>query len=247
MADFDGNTRVDFSDYAVLAEHWLQSDNPFFWCRGADLNDDGKVDFIDLDEFAGNWLAESIGGLRENSYLIIDDFESYNDLDPSDPASNRIFNTWLDGYDNPATNGAVVGYSHPPFAERNIIHGGSQSMPYFYSTFFKLSKAERAVNPPQVWTTKGAGMLSLWFYGDASNYPALMSIVLNGGPEVYHENVNALRTDTWTQWTIDIQAFTGVDLTNIHSIAICFGDRDNLQAGGQGKMFFDDIRVYHPK
>ncbi|MHC4173809.1 MAG: LamG-like jellyroll fold domain-containing protein, partial [Planctomycetota bacterium] len=30
-------------------------------------------------------------------YLIVDDIESYNDLDPADPASNRIFNLWLDG------------------------------------------------------------------------------------------------------------------------------------------------------
>jgi len=27
----------------------------------------------------------------------VDDFESYNDLDPDDPESNRIFNVWLDG------------------------------------------------------------------------------------------------------------------------------------------------------
>jgi hypothetical protein len=42
-------------------------------------------------------------------YLIVDDIESYNDLDPSDPLSNRIFNAWLDGY-GVATNGSLVGY-----------------------------------------------------------------------------------------------------------------------------------------
>ena len=247
MADFDGDTRVDFADFAVFAEHWLERDSRFFWCRGADLTDDGKVDFNDLEEFAGNWLAESIGSLRENSYCIIDDFESYNDLDPDDPASNRIFDTWTDGYGNSSVNGAVVGYFYPPFTEHSVVHSGKQSMPYSYSTFFKYSKAERLLNPPQDWTIKGAGVLSLWFYGDASNYPAFMSVVLNGGPAVYHENVNVVRTDAWMQWTIDLQAFTGVDLTNINSIAICFGDQNNLHAGGIGKMFFDDIRLYRPR
>jgi len=31
------------------------------------------------------------------NFLIIDDMESYNDLDPADPLSNRIFNAWIDG------------------------------------------------------------------------------------------------------------------------------------------------------
>nr|MBC8471971.1 LamG domain-containing protein [Planctomycetota bacterium] len=43
------------------------------------------------------------------NFLIIDDFESYNDLDESDPESNRLYLAWIDGFDNPATNGSVVG------------------------------------------------------------------------------------------------------------------------------------------
>jgi hypothetical protein len=35
----------------------------------------------------------------------------------------------------------------------------------------------------------------------------------------------------------------GVNLTDIDSIAIGFGDKNNLQAGGSGTMFFDDIGV----
>ncbi|MBC8468620.1 MAG: LamG domain-containing protein, partial [Planctomycetes bacterium] len=47
------------------------------------------------------------------NFLIIDDMESYNDLDESDPASNRIYLAWIDGFDNPAANGSVVGYANP--------------------------------------------------------------------------------------------------------------------------------------
>jgi len=244
--DFDGDNRVDLADFAFFAERWLSADRRFFWCRGADLTGDGEVGVDDLREFADNWLAEGVPNLTGTVYLTVDDFESYNDLDPCDPESNRIFNTWLDGYENPSVNGAVVGYLNPPFTEHEIVHGGTQSMPYLYNTFFKFSKAERLLNPSQDWTKEGEGVLSLWFHGNASNTPAPMSVVLNGGSAVYHDNANAVRIDTWTEWAIDLQAFTGVDLTHIDSIAICFGYQNNLQAGGTGRVFFDDIRLCGP-
>jgi len=248
IGDFDGDSRVDLADFAVFAERWLSGDSNFFWCRGADLTNDGKVDFDDLREFADNWLADDIGSPVEIGYVTIDDFESYNDLDPSDPESNRIFDTWLDGYDNPATNGSVIGYDNPPYVERSIVHGGMQSMPYFYNNLFKFSKAELPLSPPQDWTEEGAGVLSLWFRGDKANTPAPMSVVLNASSPVYHDNPNAARIDTWTGWTIDLQEFAaqGVNLTNVNTISIGFGDRNNIKAGGSGLVFFDDIRLYRP-
>ncbi len=243
IGDFNGDSKVDFVDFAVFAERWLSDDSNFFWCRGADLTNDGIVDFIDLKEFVENWLADDIGSPAAIGCVIIDDFESYNNLDPNDPESNRIFDKWFDGYDNPATNGSVIGHSYPPYAERIIVHGDMQSMPYSYNTFFKFSKAERSLSPPQDWTEESAGGLFLWFCGDKVNAPAPMSVVINDSTPVYHDNPNATKIDTWTGWAIDLQAFTGVDLTNINSIAICFGYENNPPAGGSGRMFFDDIRL----
>jgi len=37
-----------------------------------------------------------------------------------------------------------------------------------------------------------------------------------------------------------------VGLTNVNTLAIGFGDKNNLQAGGTGMVFFDDIRLYRP-
>ena len=71
-------------------------------------------------------------------------------------------------------------------------------------------------------------------------------MALNGSSAVYHDNPDATRIDTWTEWIIDLQAFTGVDLASVNSIAICLGDPSNTQAGGTGKMFFDSIRLYGP-
>ncbi|MCP4256526.1 MAG: hypothetical protein GY774_03255 [Planctomycetes bacterium] len=247
IGDFDGDSRVTFVDFAVFASRWLQSDSGFFWCRGADLTNDGKVDLSDLEEFAENWLAEGIrSSMEADSILIVDDFENYNDLDPGTPESNRIFDIWLDGYDNSATNGSLVGHANPPYAEQSIVHGGRQSMPYSYSTFFKFSKVELPLNPPQDWIEEGAEILSLWFRGDSSNAAAPMAFVVNGSSAVYHDNPNAARIDAWTEWTIELQAFANVDLSNVNSIAICFGYENNIQAGGSGVMYFDDILLYRP-
>jgi hypothetical protein len=240
----DGVTTVDFSFFAT---HWLDDncDPGNNYCDCIDIDASGKVDFNDLSEFADNWLAEGMWIL----YIIVDDFESYNDLDPNDPMSNRIFYTWSDGYYDEA-NGSTVGYSEPDwaarehFVETTIVHGGSQSMPYFYDTDFMFSKAELPLSPPQDWTEEGVGVLSLWFYGDSSNAAARMSFVLNGSPPVYHDNPNAVQIDVWTEWTTDLQAFEGVDLNSINSIAICFGEENNPQPGGSGMVLFDDIRLY---
>ncbi|MHC4585393.1 MAG: hypothetical protein ACYS3N_12740, partial [Planctomycetota bacterium] len=62
---------------------------------------------------------------------------------------------------------------------------------------------------------------------------------------VYHDDPDASATDTWTKWVIPLQKFAdqGVNLTNVDSITIGFGDKNNLQAGGSGIVFFDDIGV----
>jgi hypothetical protein len=102
-------------------------------------------------------------------FIWIDDFESYNDLDTEDPESNRIFNVWLDGYDDPA-NGSLVGYENPPFTEQTIVHSGNQSMPFFYDNSVGYSEAELTLTDPRDWTEQGVGVLSLWFRGNSAGF-----------------------------------------------------------------------------
>ena len=373
------------------------------------------------------------------NFLVVDDFESYNDLDPTDPNSNRIFSTWIDGYGT-ATNGSIVGYENPPFAEQSIVHGGEQSMPFFYNNNMKYSEAERALSgSASDWTRESVEKLSLWFKGypayvgsfveaPAGTYtmtasgadiwdnadqfhfafkeitgagtiiakvesventdpwakagvmirdtlgPDSRNIAMLVTPEngvrfqyrsrtdgstdrnfvegitapqwvrlerttgglvrafysadgttwtllnmtvmsmdmpvyiglavtshnvdatceakfsnvsfgntsvdpqwtdqdigmmsndaepmyvtvgdgsgtaatVYHDDPNAAQIDTWMEWNISLQGFAdqGVDLTNVNTIGIGFGDRNNPQAGGSGTMYFDDIRLCRPR
>jgi len=140
------------------------------------------------------------------NFLVVDDFESYNDLDPADPESNRIFNAWIDGYDDPA-NGSLVGYEVPPFAEQTIVHGGNQSMPLLYDNSVGYSEASLTLTYPRDWTEKGVNTLTIWFRGDSANAAETLYVALNGNAIVSNDNPDAAQVDEWTEWTIDLQAF----------------------------------------
>ncbi len=182
------------------------------------------------------------------NFLIIDDFENYNDLDPADPASNRIFNVWLDGFDNPAVNGSIVGHANPPFAEQSIVHGGLQSMPMAYDNVVGKSEATLTLTSNRDWTVNGVNRLTIWYRGASANTAETMYVVLNGNAGVDNDNPNAAQAVSWTEWNIDLQAFAdqGVNLTNVTSITLGLGNRTNPATGGAGMMYFDDIRLYRP-
>ncbi len=387
-----------------------------------------RVDEVNAPPEAGI-IKGDVWSFTTVNFVVVDDFEDYNDYSP-----DIIYETWLDGWEMEA-NGSTVGYADPPAAEQDIIHGGNQSMPFFYDNNMKYSEAARSLSgSARDWTANGVIDLSLWFRGNPpyvggfveepagtytltgsgvdiwaesdefhfafkevngasaiiakvesldntdpfakagvmirdtldadspyvgvfitpengvrfqyrntagavterlfaegitapqwvklertagglirsyysadgntwtrfdliqvsmempvyaglavtshnaelaceakftnvsfpntnvseqwtdqdvgmlSNHPEPMYVALNG-TAVYHDNPDAALIDTWTQWTIPLQAFAekGVDLANVDTIAIGFGIKSNLQAGGSGTVFLDDIRLYRPE
>jgi hypothetical protein len=182
------------------------------------------------------------------NFLIIDDMESYNDIDEGPPGSNKIYMAWVDGFDNPAVNGSVVGHLDPPSVEQTIVHGGNQSMPFAYNNAVGKSEATMTLTSNRDWTVNGVNRLTIWFRGSSSNAAEQMYVVLNDSAVVTHDNPDAALTRNWTQWNIDLQVFAdqGVNLSNVNTITIGFGNRNNPVAGGSGMVFFDDIRLYRP-
>jgi hypothetical protein len=63
---------------------------------------------------------------------------------------------------------------------------------------------------------------------------------------VRHDDPGATQIGDWTQWLINLKQFSdgGVNLTNVNTISIGFGDKNNPRPGGSGMMLFDDIRLY---
>ncbi len=214
----------------------LEWDTTYYW----------RVDEVNSTNADSPWIGP-VWSFTTANFLIVDDFESYNDLDPADPDSNRIFFAWIDGYEDPA-NGSLVGYEMPPFAEQTIVHGGNQSMPLFYDNSVGYSEATLTLTYPRDWTERGVTTLTIWFRGIADNAAETLYVALNGNAVVSHDNPDAAQINDWTQWNIDLQAFAdqGVNLANVNTISLGLGDRNNPLAGGSGTMYFDDIRLYLP-
>jgi hypothetical protein len=53
--DFDNNRKVDFADFALMGNKWMQADSNLY-CGGSDLTGDGLVDLEDLAALTENWL-----------------------------------------------------------------------------------------------------------------------------------------------------------------------------------------------
>jgi hypothetical protein len=213
----------------------LEWDTIYYW----------RIDEVNNANVDSPWIGP-VWSFTTADFLIVDDFESYNNLDPEDPLSNRIFNAWIDGFDSPATNGSVVGYENPPFAEQVNVHSGNQSMPFAYDNAVGKSEATLTLTYPRDWTEKGVNTLTIWYVGNADNAAETMYVVLNGSAGVDNDNPDAAMAAEWTEWNIDLQSFAdqGVNLTNVNTITLGLGNRNNPVAGGEGMIFFDDIRLY---
>ncbi|MBA7635489.1 hypothetical protein ES703_43093 [subsurface metagenome] len=181
------------------------------------------------------------------NFLTIDDFESYNDINEGEPGSNRIYNAWVDGFDDP-TNGSTVGHLDPPFYEETIVHNGNKSMPITYDNAVGKSEATYVLTSNRDWTVNGVNTLTIWYRGDSANAAEPMYVVLNDSAVVTNDNPDAAKRGSWTQWNINLQAFAdlSVNLTNVTSITLGLGNHANPVAGGSGMLYFDDIRLYPP-
>jgi hypothetical protein len=199
-----------------------------------------RVDEVQSD---GTVIAGTIWKFTVPDYLIVDNFESYDNVDPEpgEPGVNRIFDKWIDGFGT-LTNGALVGNDLPPYAETGTVHSGSQSLVYRYDNAGKTSEATLTLTKRD-WTAEGVTKLSLWLRGDSANAADRVYVALNGTAVVYHDDPAATQITGWREWVIDLATF-GVDLTNVNSITIGIGTKNApAPAGGQGTMHFDDIRL----
>jgi len=175
-------------------------------------------------------------------FLLIDDFESYNDIEEDQPDSNRIYLTWIDGFGT-TTNGAIAGNLDVPLMAPG--RDSAQSMPVSYDNAGKTSEVTKTLTSRKDWTEQGVTKLVVWFSGDSANAADRMFVAL-GNTIVYHPDDAATQDGGWNEWVIDLQGFAdqGVDLTNVGSITIGFGTRNApVATGGTGMVEIDDIRL----
>jgi len=162
------------------------------------------------------------------NYLVVDDFEDYDDFD------NRIYDVWADYFVN--NTGMTVGHFDPPFAETFIVHGGRQAMYMLYdndgtvnegtdyekSGTLTFSEAERTWETPQDWTRRGVDSLSLWFRGIPASVGSFTA-----GPPITMTGAGADIWDTSDQFHYAYKRLSGlgsitakvVSMTNTHTSA----------------------------
>ncbi|MHC4191928.1 MAG: LamG-like jellyroll fold domain-containing protein [Planctomycetota bacterium] len=227
QAVIDGNVPVATVTETSYGPLSLDLDKIYYW----------RVDEVNEAETLATWQGD-LWSFTTREFLVVDDFESYNDLDPAEPESNRIFNAWIDGYDIP-TNGSLVGYGIPPFCEQIIVHGGKQSMPFFYSNTggAASSETELTLTPAQDWTEAQVKTLAVHFHGAEGNTGQLY-VKINGTKVAYDGQASNLALTGWQAWNIDL-ASSGASLQNVTKLAI--GIDGN---GASGTLYVDDIGLY---
>ena len=192
----------------------LNLDTTYYW----------KVDEVNEAEAVSTWEG-SVWSFTTVEYLVVDDFEGYNDDD------NVIFESWIDGWVN--DNGSQVGHLVEPFAETTTVHSGSQAMPLFYdNTGYTFAEAELGLS--QDWMTNGIYSLSFYYYGDSDNTGQLY-VKING---VQVDCTGDLTAATWQVCNVDLTT-VGTNLTSVTSLAIGIEG-----SGAAGVVYVDDIRLY---
>jgi len=229
QAVIDGTAPVTTVSQASYGPLSLDLGKTYYW----------RVDEVNEAETPTTWQGD-VWNFSAQEYLVVDDFEDYNDFEP-----DRIFDTWIDGWGVP-TNGSQVGYAVPPFAERTIIHGGKQSMPLNYDNS-TASYSEATVNVANLqvgrdWTKYSIKTLSLYFYGDPNNaVTEKMYVKLNGSKVIYDGDADNITRIGWQPWNIELSSF-GVNLRNVTELII--GLERIGAVGGSGVVYIDDVRLY---
>ncbi len=219
---------------------FLESNKTYYW----------RVDEVNTAQPDMPYRSD-VWSFTTGNYLVVDDFEAYNDLNEGQEGCNRIYLTWSDGYYNPSVNGSTIGYPDPDFAngehfvETEIVNGGSQSAPLLYNnTTANYSEVTLSTTSTAIgnnWTQKGINTLSLWFYGDPNNPDTeQLYVKLNNSKIVYDGDAAALSAGVWTQWEIALNEF-GIGLSNVTQLVI--GMEKTGATGTEGILFLDDIRL----
>jgi hypothetical protein len=200
----------------------LMLDKTYFW----------KVVEVNNAEAISSWESP-VWSFSTGNFIAVDDFEAYTDKE-----GGRIYESWIDGYEN-AANGSIVGYNEAPFAEQTILHGGKQSMPLMYENTggATFSEAKQTFASPQDWTQHGVKTLVLFFRGQITNSPAAVYLKINDTKISYNNGAASTALPLWKQWNIPLTT-AGVNFRSVKSLT--FG----VEGTGTGTLFVDDIRLY---
>jgi len=152
----------------------------------------------------------NVWSFTTSDFFVVDDFEGY------DAGENQIWYSWHDGlgygaagmdpyFAGNGTGAAVGDDTTPTYTEQNIVHGGAQSMPYWYNNnkqgYAYYSEAEKKLTASRDWTEQGLAELSIWFRG----YPASVGSFAEGPAGTY--TITGSGADIWAVDEVEADEF----------------------------------------
>jgi hypothetical protein len=208
--------------------------NTYYW----------RIEEVNNAQIPSTWQGNT-WSFTTSEYLVVDDFESYNDIEAGQEGSNLVYLIWIDGYDNPSVNGSTIGYLEGNSMEMMIVHGDRQSVPFSYNnTTASYSEATANTNDLGIgsdWTIGAPETLIIWVYGDPNNPATDQMYVKINNTKILFEGDLTL-TD-WQEFSIDLVSL-GINLNSVSTLTIGF--EKTGATGGSGIVFIDDIRLYTP-
>jgi len=154
-----------------------------------------RVDEVNNAESYPIWTGDT-WSFSTIDYIVVEDFESYNDIPEGEEGSNLIYKTWMDGYDVP-TNGSTIGYLTGSSLETDIVYSNRQSAPLLYNNTGDVitSEASHTFDSAQNWTAYSADSVRLYYHGSAVKFaePSPGTIVMSGEGTDIWENTDQFR------------------------------------------------------
>jgi hypothetical protein len=234
---YRGSQELGTASYTPV-ESPLEWNQTYYW----------RIDEVNDADPNSPWKG-NVWSFTTTNFVVVDDFEDY------DAGDNQIWYLWHDGlgygtpdsdpyYAGNGTGSAVGDENSPSYMEETDVHSGDKSMPVSYdNSTLGLSEVTKTIDAD--WTQDDVLTLTVFFKGKLSNDAELMYVALND-IAITHDNPQATRASGWNQWDILLQDFAdlGVDLTDVKTLTIGFGNKANPAVGGSGKVLIDDIRLY---
>ncbi|MBN2182053.1 MAG: discoidin domain-containing protein [Sedimentisphaerales bacterium] len=208
----------------------LELGSAYFW----------KVNEVNNAETTVEWEGD-VWSFTTEEYLVVEDFEAYNDILEGEEGSNLVYLTWSDGYDNPAVNGSAIGYLTGNPMETDNVYDGNQSVPILYNNT-SASSSVVSINPGVLpigsnWSIGSPKALVLWIHGDPGNTGNDKLYVSVGNSRFPYEG--DISRPQWKPMIVDL---TGINLTNVSTLSISVERSGG--SGSSGVVLIDEIRLY---
>jgi len=172
---------------------------------------------------------------------VVEDFDSY-------AADVNLEAVWhLTGSDIDI-NDTIV-HTRPGKSMRYDYNNAAPS-PYYTEAYANTTGPNSLPIDINDWTKADIKALTLYFYGNENNAAEEMYVALKDTNSdlaiVYYEDPNDLNEPEWHEWNIKMSDFdtNDFDSNDVYNVYIGFGNRENPVAGGNGTVYFDDIRLY---